>query len=116
MARTYEHKFASKPGKTVKLDLDAIDKKSAENLKKTPDGGEIIHMAARSLVLIGLGHSKDAVDVAEDAHAYKGKIKITKGNWTGADPGTLEVTGMVANRSEFETTLKRYTKKKIIYK
>jgi hypothetical protein len=115
---TFKYKMTqgSDRGKEITIDISAVDRQNESNLKKTADGSEVAFSAARSLVLIGGGHKPEVVAAAKDANCYVGKIKVTKGVWTGSNPGTLEVTGLSANRAEFEASIKRISKKKVLYK
>jgi hypothetical protein len=115
-------KHTTQDGKEITVSLADVNRKSAENLKKTPDGGEVAFKSMKSFVLIGSGHDKNAVDVMNDMQTHhsnvcnNGKIKVTKGSWTGTNPGTLEVTGIKSGGAEFKGTLRTYTKKQVVQK
>lgn len=101
---------------TININWSAVDNKNRDNIKATKDGAAVKYIAMKGLVLVGAGHNKEYVDfVNSDAAAglrCEGSIVVDKGGIL--DKGELTVKG-AKNRSEFETTLKRITKKKINY-
>jgi hypothetical protein len=100
----------------VHVDLGHVDSTNRANLKATRDGQTVDYIAAKSLVLIGNGHKREHIDaVNKDLVSFKcsGRITVDKGSML--DAGELIVTGS-RNRSEFDTGLRRITKKKITHR
>ena len=101
---------------TININWSAVDNKNRANIKATKDGAAVKYIAMKGLVLVGAGHDKAYVDfVNSDAAAMlrcEGTIVVDKGSIL--DKGELKVKGAMS-RSEFETTLKRITKKRITY-
>ncbi|MDE3164544.1 MAG: hypothetical protein KGN36_01975, partial [Acidobacteriota bacterium] len=89
-----------------------IDPVNQRNLKALDNGGTATYWQKSKVVAIGAGHRKDLMDDLQDGGAT-GKVSITKGGLTG--PGSLEVTGC-RNRREFEDSIKRISKKKVVFK
>jgi hypothetical protein len=96
------------------VDLNAIAKKNRDNVKKTKDEGTLDFLAVTQFVLIGPGHNPDYVKLAKEGGAYKGTITVDKGSVL--DKGTFTVTGLTANRSQFEDMIRMFSKKKIVFK
>jgi hypothetical protein len=95
--------------------LKDIENKNKANLKATPDGGNVKYLSFSGIVLIGNGHKKEYVDAVKKAPGpNNGQITVDKGSIL--DRGELTITGCNAGRSEFQTALKRFTKKKLIFK
>ena len=92
--------------------LSDIDPINQRNLKALDNGGTTTYMQKAKVVAIGAGHKKELVDDLKNGGA-SGKITITKGSLT--DPGSLEVTGC-RNRREFEDSIQRISKKKVVFK
>lgn len=95
--------------------LKEIETKNKGNIKATADGGTVKYLAFSGIVLIGPGHKKEYVDAVKAAPGpSNGEITVDKGSIL--DKGELTVTGCKGGRSEFQTTLKKFTKKKVIFK
>jgi hypothetical protein len=95
--------------------LKEIESKNKANLKATADGGKVKYISFKGIVLIGNGHKKEYVDGVEEAPGpNSGQITVDKGSIL--DSGELTITGCKAGRSEFQAALKRFTKKKLIFK
>jgi hypothetical protein len=95
------------------VDWNAVDDRNRQNVKNTPDGGQVGVLAARKLVLIGPGHPQELLDAARDNNACEGTITVDKGGML--DRGELHVTGIDHNLAEFEQAIARFSKKKVIY-
>jgi hypothetical protein len=99
---------------TININWSTVDNKNRDNIKATKDGAAVKFIAMKGLVLVGAGHNKEYVDFvnSDDAAGLRceGSIVVDKGSIL--DKGELTVKG-AKNRHEFETTLKRITKKKI---
>lgn len=91
-------------------DFDPINKK---NLKALDNGGTIEYWQKGGVFAIGGGHKSNLMADLKSPGGYKGKITITKGTMT--DPGTLEVTNC-HDRHQFESGIKRISKKKVVFK
>jgi hypothetical protein len=89
-------------------DIDPVNQK---NLKALENGGTIKFVQKGAVILIGDHHKKEIVE--ELKNEKKGTIVITKGS--GKDPGLIEVTNC-PGRAEMEQTIKRISKKKVVYK
>lgn len=89
-----------------------IDPISQRNLKKLENGGTTDYWQKAKVVAIGPGHKPEIIAELEDG-GVKGKVTITKGTLT--NPGQLEVTGC-RNRREFQDTIERFSKKKVVFK
>jgi len=95
--------------------LKEIENKNKANLKATPDGGKVDYVSFSGIVLIGKGHKKDYVDAVKKAPGpNKGQITVDKGSVL--DKGELTITGCRAGRAEFQAALKKFTKKKLIFR
>ena len=96
------------------IDIRHADQTNERNLKNLADGGSIAFQQARQLVLIGAGHKPEHTRLigAAITTAAQGTITIRKGK--GTDPGELVVRGS-HDRSEFETAIKRISKKKVTF-
>jgi TATA-box binding protein (TBP) (component of TFIID and TFIIIB) len=100
----------------VTVDWKDIDFKNKAAFKATKDGKTVNCIAAKGIVLVGAGHKKDHVDAVNNEFGdmkCSGTIQVDKGGIL--DKGELIVTG-AKERHEFENTLRRITKKKIIFK
>ena len=95
----------------------AIQKKNQANLKAVDNGGTVTYLytgvGRDAVILIGAGHDSELVKRVKKSRPYSGEIMVTKGTIT--NPGQLKVTGCKSNRSEFETALAKFTKKKVVY-
>jgi hypothetical protein len=95
------------------FDWDAIDRRNQQNVKNTPDGGQVPVLACMELVLIGPGHPDEYVEAAREGNAYEGMITVDKGGML--DRGELHVTGINSNRAQFQDAIAQFSKKKVIY-
>ena len=102
----------------VNPNFKAIETKNATNLKKIDNGGSVPYLfsmlGGKALLLIGTGHDVAVSRAVSAAQHHQGVITIKKGNLTG--PGELTVTGCANRRSEFETAVARFSKKKVIFR
>jgi hypothetical protein len=95
--------------------LKQIETKNKANIKATRDGGTVDYIAFSGIVLIGKDHKAEYVEAVRSAPGpSSGTITVDKGSIL--DRGELTITGCKAGRSEFQTTLKRFTKKKLVFK
>lgn len=98
-------------------DVNAMTKINAANLKKLENGGRIDYLftmdGRQALLLIGKGHDPKLMQAVSKAKHFSGTIEIKKGGLTNA--GDLTVTGCSGRRSEFETYVKTFSKKKVVY-
>ena len=69
---------------------------------------------SRNIVLIGSGHDNALVTAIKKVKHSAGKITVDKGSIL--DKGELLVTGIKGNRAEFESAIKLFSKKKVIFK
>jgi len=97
----------------VDVDMNAITNRNKSNVKATRDGGTVQYVAIRSLVLIGGGHDANLVTAMRANGCSAGNITVDKGSML--DKGELKVTGCSANRSEFDSAIKLFSKKKVLY-
>jgi hypothetical protein len=89
-----------------------VDPKNRENMKRLENGGTTEYWQAAGVVAIGPNH-KPEVMKALKTQGTSGKLTITKGLLL--DPGKVEVTNC-HDRHEFEQTIKRISKKKVVFK
>jgi hypothetical protein len=102
----------------VRVDFGHVDTTNRANLDKTQNKKTVNYIAAKQLVLVGPGHKQEHIDaVNKDLVAFKcsGKIQVNKGDILGIDKGELIVSG-ARNQSEFDSCLRRITKKKITHR
>jgi hypothetical protein len=95
------------------VDWNAVTETNRQNVKNTPDGGQVPVIASRKLVLIGPGHPNEYVEAARERGACEGMITVDKGGIL--DRGELHVTGVNHNLAEFEQEIARFSKKTVIY-
>jgi hypothetical protein len=91
-------------------DFDPINQR---NLKALDNGGTTEFWIKGKVCAIGNGHKPDLMADLKKGGA-KATLVITKGTMT--NPGQLEVKGLSGQRSEFEDTIKRISKKKVVFK
>ena len=105
---TFDH------GDPVSFDAAKVAARNKENIKKTKDGGSVDFISIMRVVLIGSGHDAALVTAVKKAKHNAGKIVVDKGSLL--DKGELIVTGCSGGRHEFESAIKLFSKKKVVYK